>query len=264
MSHWFFSEHDVLVLPSYWEVEGHPGIIIESLQCGVPVISTKWSGIPEVVQHEKSGLLVTPKSVSAVKSAIHRMIGDPELYRELCNGAHARGEFFRSRVWYDRMAEDLRRPLQKEASGIIGCDVKIAYLHQYFHTPSQAGSTRSYEFARRWVRGGDEVHIVTSVRTRSRSHRGWRIREVDGISIHEIAVPYDNHMGAAARVRAFFEFAVRAGPRATAIQPDVLFATSTPLTIAIPAAYAKLRTRAALVFEVRGSVAGYTHCDGSH
>ena len=129
--------------------------------------------------------------------------------------------------------------------------MKIAYLHQYFHTPSQAGSTRSYEFARRWVSAGDEVHVVTTVRARSRTHRGWRVRDVDGITIHEIAVPYDNHMGTAARIRAFFEFAVRAGPRATAIKPDVLFATSTPLTIIIPAAYAKFRARAALVFEVR-------------
>ena len=58
-------------------------------------------------------------------------------------------------------------------------------------------------------------------------------------------------MGTVARIRAFFEFAVRAGPRAAEIKPDVLFATSTPLTIVIPAAYAKFRTRAALVFEVR-------------
>ena len=102
------SEHDVLVLPSYWGGEGYPGIILEALQCGVPVISTEWSGIPEVVEHEKSGLLVTPKSVFAVKRAIHRMIEDPKLYQELCRGAQSRGEFFRSKVWYDCMAADLR------------------------------------------------------------------------------------------------------------------------------------------------------------
>ena len=129
--------------------------------------------------------------------------------------------------------------------------MRIVYLHQYFHDPSQAGSTRSYEFARRWVNAGDEVHIITSVRTRERPHRGWRVRHVDGITVHEISVPYDNRMGTAARIRAFFEFALRAGPRSASLSPDVLFATSTPLTIALPAAYAKLRTRAALVFEVR-------------
>ena len=134
---------------------------------------------------------------------------------------------------------------------VIKRNMKIAYLHQYFHDPSQAGSTRSYEFARRWVRTGNEVHIVTSVRMRERTHRGWRVRRVEGITVHEISVPYDNRMGAAARIRAFFEFALRAGPRAAGIRPDVLFATSTPLTIAIPAAYAKFRARVPLVFEVR-------------
>lgn len=102
------SQHDVLVLPSYWPGEGYPGIILEALQCGVPVISTEWSGIPEVVEHERSGLLVEPRSPYAVRSAIHRLIEDPELYRELCQGARLRGEFFRSGVWYDRMAADLR------------------------------------------------------------------------------------------------------------------------------------------------------------
>ncbi len=58
-------------------------------------------------------------------------------------------------------------------------------------------------------------------------------------------------MGSAARIRAFFEFALRAGPRVVGIRPDIVFATSTPLTIALPAAYAKLRTGAPIVFEVR-------------
>ena len=93
--------------------------------------------------------------------------------------------------------------------------------------------------------------MVTSVHARKRSHTGWQVREVSGIIVHEVAVPYENNMGTAARTRAFFEFALRAGPRAVRIQPDIVFATSTPLTIAIPAAYAKLRTGAPIVFEVR-------------
>lgn len=103
------SEHDVLVLPSYWKSEGYPGIIIEAFQCGVPVISTRWGSISEVVEHGKSGLLVAPRSISAVKGAIEQLIEDPGLYRRLCEGARSRGDFFRSGVWYDRMAADLRR-----------------------------------------------------------------------------------------------------------------------------------------------------------
>ena len=102
------AQHDLLILPSYWQGEGYPGIILEAFQCGLPVISTWWNGIPEVVEHEKSGLLVEPRSASAVKYAIERLIDDSELYQALCDGARRRGEFFRSGVWYDRLAADLR------------------------------------------------------------------------------------------------------------------------------------------------------------
>ena len=102
------SDHDLLLLPSYYVGEGHPGIIIEAFQCRVPVIATKWGGIAEVVQHEESGLLVEPGSVESLKTAIDRILDDPDLYRRLCVGAGERGEFFRSGPWYDQVAKDLR------------------------------------------------------------------------------------------------------------------------------------------------------------
>ena len=103
------TQHDVLLLPSYFDSEGYPGIILEALQCGIPVISTWWRSIPEVVEHEKSGLLVEPRSPAALKHAILRLMRNPELYERLCRGAQERGEYFRSGVWYDRMAADLYR-----------------------------------------------------------------------------------------------------------------------------------------------------------
>ncbi len=101
--------HDVLVLPTYWDVEGYPGIALEALQCGRPVISTSWGSVPEVVEDGKSGLLVEPRSTAAVREAIERVIGDPELYRALCAGARWRGEFFRSEKWYDELSAELMR-----------------------------------------------------------------------------------------------------------------------------------------------------------
>lgn len=101
--------HDVLVLPTYWDVEGYPGIVLEALQCGRPVISTSWGSVPEVVEDGNSGLLVAPRSTAAVREAIQRVIGDPDLYRALCAGARRRGEFFRSGTWYDELAAELLR-----------------------------------------------------------------------------------------------------------------------------------------------------------
>ena len=103
------ARHDVLVFPTYWESEGYPGIVLEAFQCGRPVISTWWESVPEVVQHEKSGLLVEPRSAAAVREAIERLISDADLYRRLCAGARLRGEFFRSSRWYDGMAAELTR-----------------------------------------------------------------------------------------------------------------------------------------------------------
>ena len=103
------AEYHLLLLPSYWEQEGYPGVVLEALQCGLPVVTTRWRAIPEVVEHERSGLLVEPQSAAAVREAIERLREDPDLYRKLCRGARERGEFFRSGQWYDRLVADLRR-----------------------------------------------------------------------------------------------------------------------------------------------------------
>ncbi len=61
-----------------------------------------------MVEHEKSGLLVAPRSIPELKAAIERLIDDPALYRRLCAGARQRGQFFRSGRHFDRLAEELR------------------------------------------------------------------------------------------------------------------------------------------------------------
>ncbi len=102
------SEHDLLVYPSYFTTEGYPGVILEAFQCGRPVVAARSGSISELVEHEESGLLVEPRSAAAVRSAIERLLADPELYRRLCAGAERRGDYFRSANWYDTMASDLR------------------------------------------------------------------------------------------------------------------------------------------------------------
>ena len=102
------SSYDLLLFPSYWDAEGHPGIVIEALQCGVPVVATHWRGIPEIIEHGRSGLLVAPRSTEAVRKAIDQIRCDSSLYRVLRSGARLRGELFRSGRWYNKMASQLR------------------------------------------------------------------------------------------------------------------------------------------------------------
>jgi len=127
--------------------------------------------------------------------------------------------------------------------------MRILYLHQYFNTPEMAGSVRSYEFAKRLAKRGHEVHIITT--DRSAKGSDWNITKMDGFHVHWCPVEYRNQMNFSRRVAAFIHFAFRAGYYSAKIHVDVVFATSTPLTIALPAVYAARRQGIPMVFEVR-------------
>jgi glycosyltransferase involved in cell wall biosynthesis len=130
--------------------------------------------------------------------------------------------------------------------------VKITYLHQYFTTPGMSGGSRSYEMARRLVKMGHEVNLITSEREGKSGHAvRWFETEDSGIRVHWCPVPYSNNMSYRDRIIAFFKFAFRAAKRSAAINSDVIFASSTPLTIALPAIYASKIKRVPMVFEVR-------------
>ena len=128
--------------------------------------------------------------------------------------------------------------------------MRIIYLHQYFNTPESGGSTRSFEVGRRLAAAGHQVDIVTSWREPT-VRTSWFTTEESGMRVHWLPVRYSNNMSYLARMGAFVKFAVRAAARARQIDGEIVFATSTPLTIAIPAVYAARRRGIPMVFEVR-------------
>ncbi|WP_201607905.1 glycosyltransferase family 4 protein [Psychrobacter immobilis] len=129
--------------------------------------------------------------------------------------------------------------------------MKIAYLHQYFNTPNMVGGTRSYEMAKRLVASGNEVHVITSW-TKETVEKTWYYECIDGIHVHWYPNAYNNKMSFKDRLKAFYKFAAAATKKAYSIKDiDVIFATSTPLTIAIPGVIASKLKRKPMVFEVR-------------
>lgn len=115
-----------------------------------------------------------------------------------------------------------------------------------------SGGTRSLEMARRLVAMGHQVDLVTSENEPPPdAPRAWRVTDEEGIRVHWYPVAYSNNMGYAERIRSFFGFAWKSARRAASIPADVIFATSTPLTVAIPGAYAAWRQGIPMVFEVR-------------
>ena len=129
--------------------------------------------------------------------------------------------------------------------------MRILYLHQFFVTREGTGGTRSYEFARRLVESGHAVTMVTAAAGEARRH------EVDGIDVVEVSGGERDYVRATAtgygrRIAGFGRFAAAAtAAAARAPRPDVVFATSPPLTMAFPAIATARRHRAPLVFEVR-------------
>ncbi len=70
-----------LVLPSY--AEGLPISILEAFACGLPVISTRVGGIPEMITGGENGFLLQPGDVTKMAEFIVRVMTDAPLYRRL-------------------------------------------------------------------------------------------------------------------------------------------------------------------------------------
>lgn len=128
--------------------------------------------------------------------------------------------------------------------------MRILYFHQYFNTPDMSGGTRSYEMARRLVAAGHEVHIITSW-LKETDEKTWFTTVEAGIHVHWFPNFYNNKMSYAERVKAFFRFAYHATKKGKSLEADLVFATSTPLTIAIPAIFTARSLKVPMVFEVR-------------
>lgn len=126
--------------------------------------------------------------------------------------------------------------------------MRILYIHQYFQIPSESAATRSYWISQELIRRGHEVIMVSA--TRSRHKPG--VETIDGIEVHYVKNDYNNYMSPLRKVRTFVEFirlAIREAKKVKDI--DLVYATSTPLTVGYIAMKIKARYKIPYVFEVR-------------
>ncbi len=130
----------------------------------------------------------------------------------------------------------------------------LLYIHQYFNFPEGSGGTRSYDIATSLQKKGIQVTVITSSADLGNlcdSKKKWTIIERDNLTIYAVNCPYDNDMGFYRRIKSFLSFVWNSSRKALAIKADVVLATSTPLTIAIPALVKKFFNKTPFVFEVR-------------
>lgn len=105
--------------------------------------------------------------------------------------------------------------------------------------------------AKRFVQAGHEVHVITADCDDRFNGRNWVVTIHERINVHWIPIRYSNHMGFYKRVVAFSIFVWRSFWKMRTYKADVIFATSPPLTIGLPAVLASHVNKIPLVFEVR-------------
>ncbi len=67
---------DVFVLPSVYEPFGI--VLLEAMACETPCIGIRTGGMPDIIDHNRTGLLVEPRSDEGLSEAIARLYHDPE------------------------------------------------------------------------------------------------------------------------------------------------------------------------------------------
>lgn len=101
--HSVLEKYNVLILPTYHLGEGYPGIIIEALFHGIPIIATTWGGIDEIISHNKEGILIPIKDSKALRDAI--LFFNESNYKSFSSNALSRSRDFDSKNVYDGLLE---------------------------------------------------------------------------------------------------------------------------------------------------------------
>ena len=85
---------EVLIAPSY--MEGFPNVILEAMACGTPIIASRVGGIPEMLDNGSCGVLIEPRSVDAIVTAVESFVKDEQkkskcaqLGKERVNGMYS-------------------------------------------------------------------------------------------------------------------------------------------------------------------------------
>jgi glycosyltransferase involved in cell wall biosynthesis len=85
-----FRHADLMCFPSYFDSEAFPLSLIEGLSFGLPIVSTRWRGIPDLVEDGVSGILVPPRDISAFAEAVKILASDAELRKRMAENARRR------------------------------------------------------------------------------------------------------------------------------------------------------------------------------
>jgi glycosyltransferase involved in cell wall biosynthesis len=98
-------DYDCLLLPTFHEGEGYPGVIVEAMMCGLAVITTSWLEIPELVDN-KMAILVEPRNAVALREAMMRLKEEDGLLAAMKAASLRRSEEYSLERWTQAFTEN--------------------------------------------------------------------------------------------------------------------------------------------------------------
>jgi hypothetical protein len=135
--------------------------------------------------------------------------------------------------------------------------LRILYLHQHYSRPTGSTATRSFLQARALAEAGHDVTLACGRYRGAETgldgpfRRGRRSGAPDGFTVVEFDIPYANAQSLPARSLGFLRYAAATSRLALRASWDLVVASSTPLTVALPALLARRRRGTPFLFEIR-------------
>ncbi len=108
----FYGVADLFVMPSH--SEGSPNALLEAMVAGVPIVASRVGGIPEIVSHQETALLVPPSEPAALAGALAQLLADPAQRRQLAEAAQKHAELHHRPPVYRRQLARIHLQLLRQ------------------------------------------------------------------------------------------------------------------------------------------------------
>ena len=107
---YFYRFADIFCFPTYFECENFPVVLLEAMKHSLPIISTVWRAIPDIINDGETGLLAPIKQPDILREKIEKLINDGELRKKL--GSNAREDFL-MRFTVDKYMQNMENSILK-------------------------------------------------------------------------------------------------------------------------------------------------------
>lgn len=90
----YYEQASFFIFPTFWGSEGQPGAVIEAMSYGLPVVTTRWGSMGELVEHGENGWLCEPADEASLTKAMRQSLDFLDSYSHLSNNAFEKSKTF--------------------------------------------------------------------------------------------------------------------------------------------------------------------------